>query len=207
MVKSERENKDRFAQRTKTYVYRLIILVFCPLSIVLCTSCGVKKKTVAPVEPIAEEPEVPAWHTCLIQNARVTVLTADNRLSANATMQVVRDSMLVISIMPMIGIEMLRIEATPEQIIGIDKMHAQYACAAYEDLNRKLTPSLNWDELQQLCSAELPLGSERARLIYTYEDEVVELAITYPVRLTDVPVRIAHLPLNRYTQIDISRWL
>jgi hypothetical protein len=190
-------------ERKKMRGGRYIVVLLVAMTLVGCGAQRRAAKTYVP-EP---EAEGPTWHTCLIQGARVTVTTQDNQISANATMQVVRDSMLVISIMPMLGIEMMRIEATPDEIIGIDKLHAQYARAGFDDINRKLTPSLSWEELQQLCSAELPLGSERARLIYTYGDEVIDLSISYPTRLTDIPVRVGHLPLNRYTQIDITKWL
>jgi len=187
----------------KTYSWKTIWLI---VLVALMTGCGVKRQTVQTVEDVPET-ETPAWHTCLIQGARITVVTPDNRISANATMQVVRDSMLVISIQPLLGIEMMRIEATPTEIIGIDKIHGQYAITGFNDINRKLTPPLNWDELQQICSAELPLGSEKARLYYTFGDDLFELTISYPMRQTDIPVRIGHQPLQRYTQIDISKWL
>ena len=131
----------------------------------------------------------------------------EDRLTANVTMQTVRDSMMVISIMPMLGMEMMRIEATPLELTAIDKLHGRYAKASYAALNNRLTPSLNWDILQQLCSAELPTGSERARLVYSFGEQMIELVIDYPARKIDVPVRVTSLPLNKYQQVDISRWL
>ena len=122
-------------------------------------------------------------------------------------MQVVRDSMLVISVMPMLGMEMLRIEATPLEVIAIDKIHGQYATATYAELNRKLTPSLNWDILQQLCSAELPTGDQKARLQYMFGDDTIEIVINYSPRQLDVPVRVMNIPTKRYTKVDISKWL
>ena len=204
-----KKNKDRFAERAKTKWVRLIILVLCPLSLLLTlTSCGTKKKVAESTqETKVETPAPPAWHTCLIQNARVTVNKDGTKFSSSATMQTVRDSMLIISVTPLFGMELYRLEATPLEIVGIDKIHCQYAKATYADVNRKLTPELNWDVLQELCSAELPLGSERARLIYSFGDDVVELLVEYTPRQLDVPVRIGALPLNRYTQVDISRWL
>ena len=122
-------------------------------------------------------------------------------------MQTVRDSLAVISVMPMLGMEMLRIEATPLEVIVIDKLHAQYGQATYADINRKLTPSMNWDVMQQLCSAELPTGDQKARLVYQFGKETIELVIDYPPRQLDVPIRISHLPLTKYKQADISKWL
>lgn len=179
------------------------------LALLVLASCGAKKKAAqaTPEPEVIEVPAVPAWHTCVIQNARVTVNKDGSKFSSSVTMQVVRDSMLVISVTPLLGIELYRLEATPFEIIGFDKMQGQYAKTTYHEINRKLTPNLNWDTLQELCSADLPLGSERARLMYTFGDDVVELTVEYPTRRLDTPVRIVSQPLNRYTQVDISKWL
>ena len=167
----------------------------------MLVSCGVKKKVTK------SEPSGPTWHTCLIQGARATVTKGTESYSANVTMQTVRDSMLVISVMPMLGMEMLRLEATPLELTGIDKIHGQYAKASFADLNRRLTPALNWDVLQQVCTAELPLGSERARLVYEFGGDVIEIVIEYPARKLDVPVRVTSQPTTKYRKADISRWL
>ena len=186
----------------KVYPY-----IVCLLTAVLLCGCGAKKKVVSTEPTVSIEPEVPLWHTCVIQGANIVVETEEDRLSANANMQVVRDSMLIISVMPMLGIEMLRIEATPLQITAIDKVHGRYAVATYSEINNRLTPSLNWDVLQQICSAELPTGSQKARMRYSFGSDIIDLAITYPERQLDVPVRMTNARLDKYTQIDISKWL
>jgi len=179
------------------------LLTIIAVTVVL-TSCGVKKKAVGPV---AESSPAPTWHTCLIQGTRVTVDKDGERVSANVLMQTVRDSLLVISVMPMFGMEMMRLEATPLEVTAIDKLHGTYAQASFADINRKLTPSLNWDILQQICSAELPEGAKRARLTYEFGEEHIEIVLDYGVRQTDVPVRVTNQRLNNYTPIDISKWL
>jgi len=122
-------------------------------------------------------------------------------------MQTVRDSMLVISVMPLLGMEMLRLEATPEQMTAIDKMHGQYAVTTYEALNSKITPALTWQILQQITSAELPTGDQKARLLYSFGDETVEIIIDYTPRQLDVPVRVTQQRVDRLKKIDINRWL
>lgn len=182
-----------------------ILLIPCCLMLV---GCGTKKKAVFS-DRLGEEPEpeVPAWHTCLIQGARATVYTETNKISASLTMQTVRDSMIVISVMPMLGIEMMRLEATPMELIAIDKIHGQYAEATFAEINRKLTPTLNWDILQQICTGELPTGEEKARLLYAFGDDTIELVIDYSPRKLDVPVRIGNINKNKYTKVDVSRFL
>lgn len=172
----------------------------------LLVACGTKKKAVGDQSSVSEA-AAPAWHTCLIQGARATVATSNDRVSASVTMQTVHDSMIVISVMPLLGMEMMRVEATPLEVIAIDKLHGRYAKATYADLNRRLTPSLNWDVLQQICTGELPLGEQKARLMYTFGDQLIELVIDYPARQLDVPVKVNNIRLNKYTEVDISKWL
>jgi hypothetical protein len=102
---------------------------------------------------------------------------------------------------------MARLEATPEELTAIDKVHNVYATATYKELNKKLTPKITWKQLQQLASAELPTGDEKAHLQYVFDDKTIDLTIYYTPRKTDVPVKMNGLRLNKYTKIDISKWL
>ena len=181
----------------------LIVLSSC----LLLASCGVKKKAISSPPSSVTEPSVPAWHTCLIQGARATITDGDSRYSANVTMQTVHDSMLVISIIPALGMELVRFEATPQELIGINKIDGTYAVTTYEAVNRHLVPAVSWEILQQLCTAELPTGSETARMVYSLGNKNIEMDIVYPERQLDVPVRVSHLRLDKYKKLDISRWL
>lgn len=183
---------------------KYIVWLFVALMI---TACGVKKKAVNTQPSSPAEPETPTWHTCLIQGARATITDGDNRYSASVTMQTVRDSMLVISIMPALGMELVRFEATPQEIIGINKLDATYAVTTYETVNRHLVPAVSWEILQQLCTAELPTGSEKAKMVYTLGNKTIEMDIVYPARRLDVPVRVTNLKLDKYKKIDINKWL
>ena len=174
------------------------------LAALFLISCGKKKKITESHQP---EMSQPTWHTCLIQNAKATLSMDGNPLSATVTMQTVHDSMLVISVMPLLGIEVARFEATPLELTGINKFDGTYATITYAELNRTLTPSLNWDILQQTCTAELPTGSEKARLVYQLGEKTIELIIDYTPRRLDVPVRVSHQNLSRYKKIDINKWL
>lgn len=178
------------------------IVFFC--AAIVLASCGTKKKAISSQPSVVSEP---TWHTCLIQGARATVNLGDQQFAANVTMQTVRDSMLVISVMPLPGLEIARFEATPFELTGVNKLEGTYATTTYAELNRNLVPSLNWDILQQLCSAELPTGAESARMMYTLSDKTIELNVIYPVRKLDVPVKVSHQNKSRYKKIDITKWL
>lgn len=134
-------------------------------------------------------------------------MTDEDKLSSAVTMQTVHDSMIVISVTPMFGMEMMRVEATPTEIIAIDKLHGRYAKATFADLNKQLTPSFNWEILQQICTAELPTGDKKARLLYTFSGKTIELILDYPPRKIDVPVKMTKQRLTKYTEIDVSKFL
>ena len=115
--------------------------------------------------------------------------------------------MMVLSIMPMLGIEMLRIEASPAQITGIDKINRRYAVATYDDINHYLAPAITWQDLQALATGELPTGGKEAFVGYTAGEQTIILRLTYPERQLDVPVRTQAANLARYQQIDIRTLL
>ena len=185
--------------------YIFIFLLSCLM--LTLGGCGAKKKAVAPQEPEPVVPEEPAWHTCVIQGAQVVFRHDDEPSPATANMQVVRDSMCIISVTAILGIEVLRIEATPDGVLGIDKLHGRYARATYDEINRLVTPEMTWEIMQQICSAELPTGSENARLRYSLGKEQASLDIRYPARRLDVPVRMNAARLDRYQQIDLRKLL
>ena len=165
------------------------------------TSCHTQKVAVQqqPTETPTEE-EKP-WHTCLMQGAKATLTIDEEIISANCTMQVVRDSMLVISVMPMLGIEVYRIEATPDELIAINKLNHQYLRTDYQQVNRYVTPPLRWEDLQQIASNELPGGPFVG---YAIGEKTIALKITYPEKQTNVPVRTQHIDLSRYEQVVVE---
>ena len=165
------------------------------------TSCHTQQAAVQKqsAETLTEEETL--WHTCLIQGAKATLTMDEQTITANCTMQVVRDSMLVISVMPMLGIEVYRLEATPDELIAIDKLNHQYLKTDYARINRYVTPSLTWEDLQQIASNEMQGGPF---IGYAIGEKTIALKITYPEKQTDVPVRTQHIDLSRYEQVVVE---
>ena len=165
------------------------------------TSCHTQQAAVQKqsAETLTEEETL--WHTGLIQGAKATLTMDGKTISANCTMQVVRDSMLVISVMPMLGIEVYRLEATPDELIAIDKLNHQYLRTDYAHINKYVAPSLTWEDLQQIASNEVQGGPF---IGYAIGEKTIALKITYPEKQTDVPVRMLHIDLSRYEQVVVE---
>ena len=165
------------------------------------TSCRTQQAAVQPQPTETPTEEEKPWHTCLMQGAKATLTIDEQTITANCTMQVVRDSMLVISVMPMLGIEVYRLEATPDELIAIDKLNHQYLKTDYARINRYVTPSLTWEDLQQIASNEVQGGPF---IGYAIGEKTIALKITYPEKQTDVPVRTQHIDLSRYEQVVVE---
>ena len=165
------------------------------------TSCRTQQAAVQPQPTETPTEEEKPWHTCLMQGAKATLTMDEQTITANCTMQVVRDSMLVISVMPMLGIEVYRLEATPDELIAIDKLNHQYLKTDYARINRYVTPSLTWEDLQQIASNEVQGGPF---IGYAIGEKTIALKITYPEKQTDVPVRMLHIDLSRYEQVVVE---
>ena len=136
-----------------------------------------------------------------MQGAKATLTMDEQTITANCTMQVVRDSMLVISVMPMLGIEVYRLEATPDELIAIDKLNHQYLRTDYAHINKYVAPSLTWEDLQQIASNEVQGGPF---IGYAIGEKTIALKITYSEKQTDVPVRMLHIDLSRYDQVVVE---
>ena len=187
--------------------YRLIVF----LAAMIMVGCAVKKN-VAPeqepkVEKVTKVTKKPHWHTCVIQGAKATVTTKSDKITASVTMQAVHDSLIIISVMPALGIEMVRLEATPDELLAFDKVHNRYAKITFKELNKRLKPKLTWKQLEQICSAEMPGGKDKLHLEYSIGKDTVQFDIKYPARKINGPVKMNRLKTNKYKQMDISKWL
>lgn len=175
----------------------------------IASGCASKKKMVrTEPEPVVVEQPQPSWHTTVVNAADATISAAKQSINATCQMLVVRDSMLVISVMPLFGIEMLRVEATPTEVKVIDKMGRRFAIADYTYINQLVTPELTWQTLQDIASGE-QVTNERDWYTFTYSamGYTANLKLRYNTIKHDGPMRVTQLNTTRYTQIDPKSFL
>ena len=76
-------------------------------------------------------------YTSFSAKASVTVTTAGGSIKSRATVRILKDRVLQISIQPLLGIEMGRIQITPDSLFAVDKINRRYLAAsltAYKDM-------------------------------------------------------------------------
>lgn len=135
-------------------------------------------------------------------------LTADEQtFNVFCQMQTVRDSMIVISVMPVMNMELLRIEATPDEVFVIEKMNHRYTRLPMAQARQAVVPALKWQDLQAFAAGERMQPDETAELGYQFKQHTVRLSVTYGTIAYDMPVNVRHIRLDRYQFVDISALL
>ena len=180
--------------------YRIIEMV-CVCLLVVFTSCRAKKN-------LHQPPAVDlAWHTALVTNTLMTLTVDETPYNVTCQMQTVRDSMMVISVMPMLNMELIRLEVTPQTAIVIDKINHRYTRLELSRVQDEVIPALRWDDLQAFASSSTLQQSEPASLGYSFRDHKVRLDVTYGTISYDAPVNVRNIRLDRYAYVDINTLL
>ena len=80
--------------------------------------------------------------------------------SSHAVLKIIRDSKLQISIQPFAGIEVARIEFTPDSVRMLDRMNKRYVADTFAPLGSNVQPALNFYNLQALFTNRIFLPGE-----------------------------------------------
>ncbi len=85
----------------------------------------------------------------------------DKQLSSRVEMKLVRDSALQLSIQPFLGIEVFRIELTPDSVKVMDRMNKRYVIEGYSAMKNQMKIDFNFYNLQALFINHLFLPGEQ----------------------------------------------
>jgi hypothetical protein len=97
----------------------------------------------------------PAINTANFSKLSVDIKSPGNTLSSAASMKIIRDSIIQISVQPMLGIEMARVDFFKNDIVIIDKMNSRYLKTNYEFLFTRFRVKADFNSLQALLLNEL----------------------------------------------------
>ncbi len=147
------------------------IVFFClAMCLVGChTQKGATRSSrkVTPEQQLAQKVIVaqPLFQTAEAKKVRMKVDYAGRSITANGSIAVITDSILVLSVQPLLGIEMLRVEMTPQTMLVVDKMNRRYVQMPYETLAQTIGLPLCFTDLQAVfLNRMFVMGKEQATL-------------------------------------------
>ena len=142
----------------------------------------------------------PSWQTAQATNCTATLAMDSMSYTVGCSMQVVRDSLIIISIRPMMPLEIARLEITPQEAVAIDKVNHQYTKVQLTKTT-PIVPKIRWNDLQTFASGENAQKGDQVTLTYSYEGHPIRLNLTYGDLLYDGIVNIKRLNVEKYTYI------
>jgi hypothetical protein len=120
------------------------------------------------------------------------------------SIKMIRDSIIVASIMPMIGIEMIRIELTPAEFTVIDKMNRKYTENSYDFIRLKYGIDLDFSHLQAMLSNQIFTNTRRNKIIDPDAFTVIAIGDSIVMRDTAIVYKDYHtyFTINRQYRIE-----
>lgn len=139
------------------------LLIFALMALCM-VACKTKK-------PIVQQPEVKVNPTqSLVQNIlnqqpvfasaqaskiKMVVDYQQRKISASGSINIITDSAIVLSVQPILGIELIRIEMNPSNVMLIDKMNRRYVSMTFAELQKELGYPVTFKDVQALFTEQL----------------------------------------------------
>lgn len=114
----------------------------------------------------------------LSQRGQATLEMDQHRYTMNCAVRVWANEMIVLSLQPMLGIEMVRIEADIDSIYIFDKMNRRYTVMDYTSINRLIQPKVSYKMLQDFATGQFPID-ENGRTSLSMQVGKRKLVLSY----------------------------
>jgi hypothetical protein len=110
---------------------RYIFVLFLP---VFFFSCKTTKQITGLSQPTGKQIIQPEIRTANFNNIAVKLNMGGASFSSRASMKIIKDSIIQLSIMPVLGIEAARIDITPKSVLVVNKIQSLYYQTNYDSL-------------------------------------------------------------------------
>lgn len=100
-----------------------------------------------------------AWekdiHTLKIRQVEGVLILNGSVQNVKGSMALQKDSLIVLSVVPALGYEVLRIVCTPDSIIVINRQEKSYTCSSFESYRARHRIPLGFSEIQAMIAGEV----------------------------------------------------
>lgn len=160
-----------------------ILLLLLPLALValLSTACSPKNKTVKPntrrVITTAKTVESvilnqPQFQTAQAKKARLSVDYQQRKVATSANISIYHDSIIIVSVQPMLGIELVRVEISKQQVLLLDKLNRRYCTLTYDQLRASSAIPVSYNDIEDLLTRHIfVIGESQQWLLNTQLEE------------------------------------
>lgn len=166
-----------------------------PLIGLLC-SCATQQR--APLIP----------RTTQINKAQCDITMSGHTMHTPISMQTDHNTLVLLSIQPMMGVEAVRVEATPDSIWVYERLSRHYATLSFKEVKKMTHGIVNFRWLQRIASGERLQGkSQGLTWNFKVDGQPVSIHIYYPAIVYNETLRMKRLPSQKYKPVDIHSLL
>lgn len=97
----------------------------------------------------------PKHYQTMSQRAQATLQIDNQQYSMTCVIQMWRNELVVLSLQPIVGMEMVRIEAEADSILVVDKMNQRYTTLAYDWAEGLMNPAPSLKMIQDFVTAPI----------------------------------------------------
>ena len=173
---------------------RIYILLLSVVLLAACTTTRHIPKTIT------------RFHTAEVKKASISIESNGRTFHLYATMQSVKDSIVMLSLQMAPGMELAQVRATPQQLMLIDRMNHQYAVLSYSDLTQYIRPNIDYHTLENLASGCNLKPNAKASTLECYVYNLpTAITCTYSDILYDQTLRLKPQRTEGYKKVKFNK--
>ncbi|MGP1437135.1 MAG: DUF4292 domain-containing protein [Phocaeicola sp.] len=149
----------------KKYTYYILVAV---VGLFMAACSSTKKLTKTTIGNLTEEQyfsevisRAPDWKA-ITAKMNLTLTQSVKEINVSGSLKMKRDEVILISIAPVLGIEVARAEITPAGILVVDRIHKRYVKVPFEELTRRTNADLDFHAFQSLFMNEIFLPGKNS---------------------------------------------
>lgn len=172
---------------------------------ILVFAFGCKNYEYATQSPVPTETQSIEYRTVSVPAARGTVTIDQQVFEGRVSFATTIDSLVIWSIQPIAGMELFRMEATPNEVVVYDKTTMTRIPLTYNQIAQYSSPALTFEHLQEIATGEiLPMGRTSTLRSYVVLGHTVILDIDYKDIRYGVPVNMNRLSPLRFEEKQLN---
>lgn len=137
------------------------------------------------------------------QKAQVQLTFDQHQYNIACQLKAWKNELIVLSVLPMMGIEMFRLEATPEHITVVDKFNKRYAIVTYDEINQIATTHITFKYLQTL----LKKGEDNISMNFAAGSHNLQLTAKLQQPEYNTLDEPQYINLKKYKQVNLRNIL
>lgn len=175
-------------------IRRLLIPVLLTIITIVISSCATSRRAQSRYETLTER-------------AQVTLTLDQHRHSMSSQVRIWRNELIVVSVQPMLGIELVRLEATTDSIFIFDKMNRQYVALSYPDIQRTFDTHISYKTIQELLTRPITKDKTPLQLDFRSGKHQLHLSCTFSQREYNTLQAPTRTKTNKYKQVTLREIL